>query len=187
VPIDHFNLIAGLYDRVGQFHATEPLLGVLSLSPGNLLIDVGGGTGRVAKALLRMVRGVLIVDTSKGMLRRAADKGLATVCAPAEFLPLPSGIIDRIIMMDAFHHVIDQRQTARELWRVLAPGGRILIVEPDIHKFSIKLLAIGEKLLLMRSHFLDSEEVSSLFTDPDAKISVLLNELNFFLVAEKPV
>jgi ubiquinone/menaquinone biosynthesis C-methylase UbiE len=92
-----------------------------------------------------MVREVFVADLSRGMLRRAAGKGLATVCTPAESLPFPSGSFDRIIMMDALHHVIDQRQTAGELWRVLAPGGRIVIVEPDIRKFIVKLLAIAKR------------------------------------------
>ena len=57
-------------------------------------------------------------------------------------------------MVDALHHVIHQGQTAREMYRVLKPGGRIVIEEPDIRKFGVKLIAVAEKLLLMRSHFL---------------------------------
>jgi len=185
MPFDHFNLIAGLYDRVGQFRVSEPLLGLLALTPNSLLLDAGGGTGRVAAALRRMVREVFVADLSHGMLRRAAGKGLSTVCTPVESLPFPSGSLDRIIMMDALHHVLDQRQTASELWRVLAPGGRIVIIEPDIRKFIVKLLAIGEKALLMRSHFLAAGDIGSLFTDPNGKINVNYNDFNVFFVVEK--
>ena len=185
MPFDHFALIAGFYDRARQFRISAPMLGSLALSPNCLLLDAGGGTGRVAAALRSLVREVFVMDISPGMLRSAASKGLATVCAPAESLPLPSGIFDRIIIMDALHHVTDQRQTARELWRVLVPGGRIVIVEPDIRKFIVKLLAIGEKVLLMRSHFLAVGEIGSLFTDPDVKIGVNCNEINVIFVAEK--
>ena len=185
MPFDHFNLIANFYDRAGQFRVSEPLLGLLSLSPSSLLLDAGGGTGRVAEALRSLVQEVFIVDTSRGMLRLAAGKGLATVCAPAEFLPFPSRSIDRILMMDALHHVLDQRMTARELWRVLAPGGRILIVEPDIRKLSVKVIALGEKLLLMRSHFLSDGEITSLFTAPDIKAGVYFDNSNIFFLAEK--
>ena len=185
MPIDHFNLIAGFYDRAGPFQVTQPLLGLLSPSPGSLLLDVGGGTGRVATALRGMVKNVYVVDVSDGMLRRAQGKGLSTVCALAESLPIPSGSIDRIIMVDALHHVVDQRQTVSELWRVLAPGGRILIVEPDIRKAFVKLIAIGEKLLLMRSHILTGEDIASLFRDPIVDIRVVDDEFNIFIVAEK--
>ena len=185
MPFDHFDLIAGFYDRAGQFNLTEPLLGLLSLSTNDLLLDAGGGTGRAAMALLGMVHEAYVVDISRGMLRRAVGKGLATVCSPAESLPFPSASFNKILMMDALHHVKDQHLTARELWRVLAPGGRILIVEPDIRKLSAKLIAILEKLLLMRSHFLTGEEITSLFSAPDVRVGIHYSEFNIFFVAEK--
>jgi demethylmenaquinone methyltransferase/2-methoxy-6-polyprenyl-1,4-benzoquinol methylase len=184
MPIDHFSLIAGLYDRAAQFTVTEPLIGLLSLSPNNVLLDAGGGTGRVAAALCNMVREAVVVDLSRGMLRRAADKGLATVCAPAECLPFPSGTFDRVIMMDALHHVLDQGQTAGELWRVLSPGGRLLIVEPDIHQFAVKLIAFGEKILLMRSHFLSGEKIAAFFGNQDANTRVVYSDHNVIILIE---
>jgi ubiquinone/menaquinone biosynthesis C-methylase UbiE len=185
MPIDHFDLIAGFYDRAGTFIPSELLLRLLSLSPDNILLDAGGGTGRVAAALGGVIKKAFVADISRGMLRRAAGKGLATVCTLAEALPFPSGSIDRIIMMDALHHVMDQQQVAHELWRVLAPGGRILIIEPDFHKPVVKFLALGEKLLLMRSHFLTGEEIKSLFNDSDAEVDLLFNGTNVCLLAEK--
>jgi ubiquinone/menaquinone biosynthesis C-methylase UbiE len=185
MPIDHFGLIAGFYDRLGQYRITAPLLGTLSLTQNSLLLDAGGGTGRVSTALRDLVKEVFVVDVSEGMLRRASDKGLAAVYAPVESLPLHSGSIDRIIMVDALHHVANQRQAADELWRVLAPGGRILIIEPDIRRFFVKLIAIGEKLLLMRSHFLTPEELRSLFMVSKGKVDSFVNEINVYLVVEK--
>jgi ubiquinone/menaquinone biosynthesis C-methylase UbiE len=185
MPFDHFNLIAGFYDRAGQFVVNERLLGLLSLRPNQLFLDAGGGTGRAAAALRGRVKAAFVVDTSRGMLQRATSKGLETVCSPVEFLPFPSEVMDRILMMDALHHVKDQHMTASELWRILAPGGRILIVEPDIRKLSVKAIALGEKLLLMRSHFLTSGEISSLFEAPDVKCEVVFDEFNLFFVAEK--
>ena len=122
MPFDHFDLIAGLYDRSGQFQVSETLAGLLALSPDCFLLDAGGGTGRVAAALRSKVGNVIVADLSRGMLRRASAKGLATVCAPAELLPFPIGRFDRVIMVDALHHVIDQDRTARELFRMLAPA-----------------------------------------------------------------
>ncbi len=185
MPFDHFDLIAGFFDLGGQFIVTERLLGLLSLNPKHLLLDAGGGTGRAAQALRGLVREVFVVDTSPGMLRRAAAKGLPTACAPVEYLPLPSRSIDRILMMDALHHVVDHRMTVRELLRVLVPGGRILIVEPDIRKLSVKAIAIGEKLLMMRSHFLISGEIAALFEASDVKTEVFYDKFNVFFMAEK--
>jgi ubiquinone/menaquinone biosynthesis C-methylase UbiE len=185
MPFDHFNLIAGIYDRSGEYQVSKTLSGLLSLSPNCLLLDAGGGTGRVSAALRRMVGDVIVADLSLGMLRRASAKGLASVYAPAELLPFSSCSFDRIIMVDALHHVIDQHQTAQELFRLLSPGGRIVIVEPDIRRPFVKMIAIGEKVLLMRSHFLTGEKIAALFPDSDAMTGLYYEELNVICVIEK--
>ena len=185
MPFDHFNLIAGFYDRAGQFRVSEFLLGLLALSTNCRLLDAGGGTGRAGAAIRSMVREVVVADPAPGMLRRAAGKGLATVLAPAESLPFADGSFERIIMVDALHHVIDHSQTAHELFRILAPGGRIMIIEPDFHRPIVRLIAIGEKVLLMRSHFLTGEKISALFNDPEAKTGMYYEGFNVILIAEK--
>ena len=185
MPFDHFNLITGIYDKAGDFNLSEPLQGLLSLSPDNLLLDAGGGTGRVSAVLRGRVRNVVVADTSLGMLRHASTKFLITACAAVESLPFLSHTFDRILMMDALHHVLDQGQTARELWRVLAPGGRIVIAEPDIHKMAVKALAIGEKVLLMRSHFLSGGSIRALFSGSTSRTSIFKEGFNVYVVVEK--
>ena len=185
MPFDHFDLIAGLYNRTAQFSAPVELLDLLALPSSGLLLDAGGGTGRIAESLRKMVQEVVVADLSREMLRHAAEKGLATVCAPAEKLPFTSCSFDRIIMVDALHHVINQRNSVNELWRVLAPGGRIIIIEPDIHKYVVKLIAIGEKILLMRSHFLTADKIAALFTNMTTDVRVITNEFNVWVCSEK--
>jgi demethylmenaquinone methyltransferase/2-methoxy-6-polyprenyl-1,4-benzoquinol methylase len=185
MPFDHFGLIAGLYNRTAQFSPPALLLDLLALPPDGLLLDAGGGTGRVAQALRSMVGEVIVADLSRGMLCFAAKKGLATAYAPVEHLPFASSAFDRIIMVDALHHVFNQRQTVTELWRVLAPGGRILIIEPDIHKFAVKLIAIGEKMLCMQTHFLPAEKITALFSNQNRRVQVISNKSNVWVCAEK--
>jgi SAM-dependent methyltransferase len=48
-----------------------------------------------------------------------------------EDLPLPDSSIDRILMVHALEHSEDPRETLKEAWRVLAPGGRLVIVAPN--------------------------------------------------------
>ncbi len=73
-------------------------------------------------------------------------------------------------MVDALHHVIDQSHSVREMFRVLKPGGVLIIEEPDIRTFGVKLIAIAEKLLLMRSHFLAPDEIMDLFSSGEKQI-----------------
>ena len=148
------------------------------------LLDVGGGTGRVASALRSYAKIIIVADPSFGMLKFAASKpGLQVAAAFSERLPFPEDFFERVIMVDALHHVVDQNATAHELIRVLKPGGRIIIEEPDIRTFSAKLVALFEKLLLMRSHFLSPDKIAELF--PHGKTRVATKDFNSWVVIEK--
>jgi demethylmenaquinone methyltransferase/2-methoxy-6-polyprenyl-1,4-benzoquinol methylase len=120
------------------------------------------------------------------MLRQADRVRLGLACSNSESLPFPNGTFERVIMVDALHHVIDQRHTARELYRVLKPGGRIVIEEPDIRNFGVKVIAVAEKLLLMRSHFLSPEQIVALFSFDSVKANIHAKEGNAWVVIEKP-
>jgi ribosomal protein RSM22 (predicted rRNA methylase) len=76
-------------------------------------------------------------------------------------------------MVDALHHVYNSRSTIQELWRVLSPAGVLLIIEPDIRKLVVKLIAAAEKILLMRSHFLSRKEISELVSERTLDIQVI--------------
>jgi ubiquinone/menaquinone biosynthesis C-methylase UbiE len=167
VPFDHFSCIAPIYARV-NYSSVEKMRELAALPVKGYMLDIGGGTGRVASALRDYVDEVVVADVSMGMLRQTPLSTLKPVCSLSESLPFPSDFFERILMVDALHHVIDQPATAREMFRVLKPGGRIVIEEPDIRSFGVKLIALAEKLLLMRSHFLSPAQIGSLF--PSANI-----------------
>ena len=161
---DHFGLLAPIYEKFIRAKHPEALDELADLPVPGPLLDVGGGTGRVSQFLIDRARPVVIADLSLKMLKQTHDKeDLQPVCSHSERLPFPDGHFERVVMVDALHHVCDQQQTADELWRVLKPGGRIIIEEPDINRGLVKLVALGEKIALMRSHFLSPPEIVSLF------------------------
>jgi len=161
---DHFNFLAPIYDRVIQPKTPDTLTSLMKLSPPDLLLDVGGGTGRISQYFSGQVQQIVVADLSFKMLGMSQLKdGLSPVNSHSEKLPFPNETFDRIIMVDALHHVCDQQDTANELWRILKHGGRLIIEEPNIHHWAVKLIAFGEKIALMRSHFLDPTEIANLF------------------------
>ena len=186
--LDHFGLIAPHYDRVITQVNLAHLLTLLRLEPSHRLLDVGGGTGRVSRGMTGLVNQVVLADPSLGMIRQARGRdGLQPANAHAERLSFPAGSFDRILMVDAFHHVCDQQQTAAELLRVLAPGGRLVVEEPNIETLTVKLIALAEKLALMRSHFLSPSAIAQMFRSLGAQVSIHTipdDRLNAWLVVE---
>jgi demethylmenaquinone methyltransferase/2-methoxy-6-polyprenyl-1,4-benzoquinol methylase len=160
---DHFDLLAPLYDRVISSPDPERLKHLLRLPTSGRLLDAGGGTGRASCALRPLVGKLVISDPSGPMLQQAAARGaLEAIQGSSERLPFEDESFDRIMVVDALHHFHNQQTAINELLRVLKPGGRLLIEEPDIHRWQVKLVALAEKILLMRSHFLSPQEIQTL-------------------------
>lgn len=159
---DHFNILGPIYDYIFGRSADHQMVRIAAVEKGHRLLDVGGGTGRVAVQFQALAGEVLVADAALGMLREAKKKGLRIVHSHSENLPLPAKSFDRVILVDALHHVKDQVKTLEEIWRVLAPGGWMVIEEPDIRNFVVKLVALGEKIALMRSRFVSPERICEL-------------------------
>lgn len=180
----HFNFLAPFYDRIIPFERLGQTLKVLDLPHAGILLDAGGGTGRVAEALRPHIGSVIVADVSRGMLAQARQKDLAAASAETERLPFPDESFDRVLMVDALHHVVHQGETVCELYRVLKRGGRLVIEEPDLRTFSVKLIAIAEKLALMRSHFLSPPQIAALFPF-EAQARIESEEHTAWVIVEK--
>lgn len=76
------------------------------------------------------------------------------------------------LIVDAFHHFQDWPQAAVELVRVLGPGGRMVIEELDTRHWLVKLVALGERLLLMRSRFYAPADLTRLFTTAGGQVAI---------------
>ncbi len=183
---DHFDFLAPIYEKFIPPKDPQDMWKFADLPASGALQDAGGGTGRVAQFMNGKADSVIVADMSYKMLSEARQKdGLRPVCSPAEKLPFADGTFARIIMVDALHHVIDQRGTLDELWRTLQPGGRLVIEEPDLRLFGVKLLALAEKLALMRSHFLSPPRIAELLSYPNARVRIETSSFNAWVIAEK--
>lgn len=116
----------------------------LDLRPGHLVLDMGAGAGRHAFEVFRRGAHIVALDYSLADLKdvsglfaamREADEAPAgttatTVNGDGTRLPFPDDTFDRIICSEVMEHIPDDAAAARELARVLKPGGTIAVTVP---------------------------------------------------------
>jgi demethylmenaquinone methyltransferase/2-methoxy-6-polyprenyl-1,4-benzoquinol methylase len=183
---DHFDIIASFYDRLIGPPDTSRLRRLLKLPTEGWLLDAGGGTGRVSNHFCTLVNGLVVSDLSHRMLAKARNKNIRPVQAHAERLPFSDGFFDRVLVVDAFHHFCSQYESISDLLRVLKPGGRMVIEEPDFTHKGVKVLALIEKMLLMRSHFHSPEEIERIIESHGVSTRIERdNRYTAWIIAEK--
>lgn len=107
----------------------------LELKPGEVVADIGAGTGYFARRFARHAGMVFAVDINRTLLEvaaKGAPPSLVTVLATPDDPRLPASSVDTIFFCDVLHHVSDRPAYYRKLRAALKPGGRIVIV--DFHK-----------------------------------------------------
>jgi SAM-dependent methyltransferase len=106
------------------------LLARVALPPGAEILDAGCGSGRnmVDLALLGTVTGVEIADVS---VARARERGVGEVvqCSITE-LPFSDAQFDLAVCFDVVEHVDDHLRALAELYRVVRPGGTLVVTVP---------------------------------------------------------
>ena len=135
---------------------------------GQSVLDIAGGTGDLAAKFSELVGDageVVLADINESMLavgrERLVDRGILNnvtyVQANAEELPFPDNSFDCITIAFGLRNVTDKDAALRSMYRVLKPGGRVLVLEfskpvvpglgPIYDAYSFKLLPLMGKLI----------------------------------------
>ncbi len=157
-PAEKAGLVRGVFDKVAsRYDLMNDLMsgGVhrvwkdmtaarLNPQPGELILDVAGGTGDIARRLARMARGaktrrggpdarILVLDYNAEMVAAGVQRGgepeIVWGVGDAQRLPLKDGAADAYVIGFGIRNVTDIPAALREARRVLKPGGRFLCLE----------------------------------------------------------
>jgi len=181
----HFDFLAPFCDRVIRPADVSHLSRLAGLPCAGRLLDAGGGTGRIADSLAGKVDRIVVADESVAMLAQARRKArLGLVASRTEHLPFTTGSFARVVMVDAFHHLADQEASLAELWRIVAPGGRLVVEEPDLLRPGVRLIAVLERLARMRSRFRRGEEIAAMAERLGARVQIHRLDHTVWIVAE---
>jgi ArsR family transcriptional regulator len=182
----YFGSLAGHWDAVRRdlFGELFWLPTLLALRPRAWTVaDLGCGTGAAAALLAPHVHRVLAVDREQAMLDAAAARldGLHNVellRADLEALPLNDASLDAALCLLVLHHLDDPSAALRETSRVLAPQGRLVILDIVPHEREEYRASMGHKHLgFSRESLQHHAEPSNLSvtswttlpSDPDAR------------------
>jgi len=141
---EYFNLIAG---RLGKGYCpgrSWEALGHLALRlvPSITVADLGAGEGLVSQLLAQRAERVWCIDNSPKMVEvgteLASKNGLANLTyklGDIEQVPLPHKSVDLAILSHALHHAAHPQTAVNEAFRILKPGGQLLVLDLKEHDF----------------------------------------------------
>jgi len=129
-----------------QRSSVAAVLRVLAPLPGEVVLDLGAGTGLVERAMAGVgLTRVAAVEPSPGMLRAGDYASLPVLRGDAVRLPVATGSVD-VVTASWLLHVLsppDRAAAVAEAARVLRPGGRLGVVVPAVPRTAVQHLLRG--------------------------------------------
>jgi ArsR family transcriptional regulator len=115
---------------------------LLRLMPPMVIADMGAGEGTFALLLAQRAMKVIAVDTSAKMIEVAREqafrhgvKNIEYRIGDMEEVPIEDGAVDLVFFSQSLHHALHPERALQEAWRILLPGGRIVILDLVKHRF----------------------------------------------------
>ncbi len=141
---DYFDKLAGKFGRTYVPGRSWQALahGLLRLMPPMIIADMGAGEGTLSQLLARTAKQVIAIDNSPKMVeygaRVAKENGYTNLeyrLGDLEEPPIDSASVDVVLFSQALHHAARPQRAIESAFRILKPGGRILILDLASHTY----------------------------------------------------
>lgn len=141
---DYFDKLAGKFGRTYVPGRSWQALahGLLRLMPPMIIADLGAGEGTLSQLLARTAKQVIAIDNSPKMVeygaRIAKENGYTNLeyrLGDLEEPPIDSESVDVVLFSQALHHAARPQRAVESAYRILKPGGRILILDLASHTY----------------------------------------------------
>lgn len=141
---EYFNSVAGRlgknycpgrsWEAIGHF--------LLHLTPKIKIVDLGAGEGLISQLLARRAKEVVCVDNSPKMVEFGSElakkngfTNLTYKLGDIEAVPLSDSTFDCALLSQALHHAQHPQKAVEEAFRILRPGGQLIIIDLLEHSF----------------------------------------------------
>jgi ubiquinone/menaquinone biosynthesis C-methylase UbiE/DNA-binding MarR family transcriptional regulator len=115
---------------------------LLTLMPPMVIADLGAGEGTFSQLLAKHAKKVIAVDNAEKMVeygrelaRKHGVKNLEYRKGDLEAVPIRDGAVDLAFFSQALHHAQHPDRAVAEAWRILKPGGRIVVLDLVRHNY----------------------------------------------------
>jgi ArsR family transcriptional regulator len=141
---DYFDKLAGKFGRTYVPGRSWQALahGLLRLMPPLIIADLGAGEGTLSQLLARTAKQVIAIDNSEKMVeygsRLATENGFSNLeyrLGDLESPPIDPASVDVVLFSQALHHAARPQRAVESAFRILKPGGRILILDLASHTY----------------------------------------------------
>jgi len=155
------------YARNGAFvqDLADGVVEWLAPLPGERILDLGCGDGRLTERILAAGADVEGADSSPTMIEAARARGIKAIEAKAEELPYSDAMFDAVFSNAALHWVRDQDSMMAQVHRVLKPGGRF-VAEMGGHG-NIAAIRVALMAVLARHGYGDREDGVNYYPTPE--------------------
>jgi ArsR family transcriptional regulator len=116
--------------------------------------DLGSGEGLISELLARRCHRVIAVDNSEKMVEFGARKARKNGLKNLEFRlgdiidpPIPPASVDLVLLSQALHHASDPQRALTSAFRILRPGGQLLLLDLVSHRFTQARELYGDEWL----------------------------------------